>query len=70
MLASLEEIAGPDVVRRVRFEPDTRIEKIVCSWPKAVGAAKAHSLGFTADKSMQDIIRAFIADELNGKFVA
>ncbi|HWE02776.1 MAG TPA: D-erythronate dehydrogenase [Tepidisphaeraceae bacterium] len=70
MLAALEQIAGPNVARRVRFERDARIEKIVYGWPAAFKSAKAARLGFTADNSMQDVIRAFIADDLNGEFIA
>lgn len=70
MLAALEEVAGRTVARRVRFEPDARIVRIVQGWPTAFRAARAQRLGFTADRTMQDITRAFIADELNGRFVA
>jgi nucleoside-diphosphate-sugar epimerase len=69
MLAALEEIAGANVVSRVHFETDPRIERIVYGWPAAFRSAKAQRLGFTADSAMQDVIRAFIADDLNGKFV-
>jgi nucleoside-diphosphate-sugar epimerase len=70
ILAALQEVAGERVVRRVRFEPDERIMRIVRTWPTAFEAAHARRLGITADASMQDVIRAFIADELGGKFVA
>jgi hypothetical protein len=70
MLDALREVAGEKVVRRVRFEPDERIMRIVATWPTAFRSAKGQRLGFTADGSMQEIIRAFIEDELNGKFVA
>ena len=69
MLHALEEVAGATVARRVRFEPDPRIEKIVYGWPTAFRATRAGKLGFTADSSMHDIINAFIEDDLNGKFV-
>jgi nucleoside-diphosphate-sugar epimerase len=69
MLLALEEVAGANVVRRVRFERDARIEKIVCGWPAAFHSAKAERLGFAADESFQDVIRAFIADDLDGRFV-
>ena len=70
MLSSLEEVAGVNVAKRVRFEPDARIEKIVYGWPAAFRSAKAQRLGFTTDNSMQDVIRNFIADDLGGKFAA
>lgn len=70
MLKALEEVAGANVARRVRFEPDPRIEKIVNGWPTTFHSAEAQRLGFTTDTNMQDVIRAFIADDLGGKFVA
>jgi len=70
MLEALQEVAGANVVRRVQFEPDSRIQKIIDGWPTAFGAERALALGFTADQSMQSVIRAFIADDLKGKFVA
>jgi nucleoside-diphosphate-sugar epimerase len=70
MLAALQEVGGPKVAGRVRFEPDARIEKIVYGWPTAFKATRALKLGFTPDASMHDIIKAFIADDLNGTFVA
>jgi nucleoside-diphosphate-sugar epimerase len=69
MLAALETVAGKSVAKRVRFEPDARIEKIVYGWPTRFRSARAQRLGFTPDKAMEDVIRAFIADDLNGKFV-
>jgi len=70
MLQALQEVAGQTVANRVRFEPDPRIEKIVYGWPTAFRATRAQALGFTADASMHDIIKAFIEDDLNGKFVS
>ena len=69
MLEALQHVAGPNVAGRVRFEPDAMIERIVYGWPTAFRAHKARSLGFSADGSMQEIIRAFIEDDLGGTFV-
>jgi nucleoside-diphosphate-sugar epimerase len=69
MLEALEQVAGPGVAKRVRFEPEPRIEKIVYGWPTAFKATRAQQLGFTADRSMHDIIKAFIEDDLNGNYV-
>jgi hypothetical protein len=69
MLGALERVAGPQVARRVRFERDARIEKIVDGWPVAFDSAKARRLGFSADSSMEEIIRGFVGDELGGKIV-
>jgi D-erythronate 2-dehydrogenase len=68
MLQALEEVASANVARRVRFEPDPTIVKIVYGWPTAFRSARAQRLGFTTDTDMRDVIRAFIADDLGGKF--
>ena len=70
MLDALEQVAGANVARRVRFEPDARIVKIVYGWPTAFHSARAERLGFTTDNDMKDVIRAFIADDLGGRFGA
>jgi nucleoside-diphosphate-sugar epimerase len=70
MLEALKQTAGANVARRVRFEPDAQIQKIIDGWATAFRAQKAHALGFSADQSMQEVIRAFIEDDLNGKFLA
>ncbi|MDR5776076.1 MULTISPECIES: D-erythronate dehydrogenase [unclassified Caballeronia] len=63
MVAALREVAGDEVVARIDFEPEPRIEKIVGSWPGAWNPARAEELGLTGDKSFADVIRAYIADQ-------
>jgi nucleoside-diphosphate-sugar epimerase len=62
-LAALERIAGSETVRRVRFEPDAAIAKIVLSWPVRFATARADRLGFRRDAGIDEIIRAHLADE-------
>ncbi len=62
MLQALEDVAGPAVRARVRFERDERIAGIVANWPKGSSAARAAGLGLKADSSFADIIRQYIAD--------
>ncbi|MCE7030373.1 D-erythronate dehydrogenase [Jiella avicenniae] len=63
MIEALREVAGDAVANRIRREPDAVIEKIVAGWPRDFDAGRAESVGFSADKSFSDIIRAHIADE-------
>ena len=63
-------VAGDKVVDRIRREPDPVIIKIVEGWPRKLDASRAESLGFKAEKSFDDIIRAHIEDELGGKWAA
>ena len=49
---------------RIVWEPDPGIQKIVDGWPKGSRSAKATALGFEADESIDEIIDAFVEDDL------
>ena len=68
-IAALRRVAGEAVARRIRPEPDASIARIVAGWPANFDARRAASLGFRADASFEDIVRAHIADELGGTWV-
>ncbi len=68
-IAALARIAGPKVAARIRREPDALVERIVTGWPQNFEARRAAELGFVAEKSFDEIIRAHIEDELGGTFV-
>ena len=63
MLAALEEVAGPAVRARVRFERDERIAGIVANWPTGARADRAAALGLKPEANFADIIRQYIADQ-------
>ena len=67
-IESLRRVAGDKVVARIRREPDPVIIGIVAGWPRNFAPNRAESLGFTAEKSFDDIVRAHIDDELGGKW--
>ena len=62
MIAALERIGGQSVSRRIRWEPDSTISRIVKSWPGRFATPRATALGFKADESFDDIVRAHVAD--------
>ena len=62
MLDALEEVAGPAVRARVRFERDERIAGIVANWSRGATAGRAARLGLQPERSFADIIRQYIAD--------
>jgi nucleoside-diphosphate-sugar epimerase len=64
MMAALERVAGPDVVRRIRLERDARAERIVASWPGAWDTSRARSLGFSSDRDFDDVIRAYMKERI------
>ena len=62
MLQALEEVAGPEVRARVKFEKDERIAGIVANWPHAATGERAQAMGLTPDTDFRDIVRQYIAD--------
>jgi nucleoside-diphosphate-sugar epimerase len=67
MIEALERVAGADRAVLIRETPDDAIIKMVGGWPRNFDAARALQLGFTADSSIDEIIRIHIRDELGGK---
>ena len=63
MVAALGRIAGAAAVQLIRWEPDATIQRIIDSWPTRVEATRAKALGFKADQSFDEIVRAHIEDE-------
>ncbi|RWQ32731.1 MAG: SDR family oxidoreductase [Mesorhizobium sp.] len=66
-IEALERIAGAKAVNLIREEPDDTIWAIVKGWPTRFEARRSRELGFAAETSFDDIIRAHIEDELDGK---
>jgi D-erythronate 2-dehydrogenase len=64
MVAALRRAGGADVAARIRWEPDPAIQSIVDGWPRAIRAARAEALGIRADSSIDEIVQAFIEDDL------
>ena len=62
MLDALEQVAGPAVRARVRFERDERIAGIVANWPGGASAERAGRLGLQPHADFAEIIRQYIAD--------
>ena len=65
-IEALRRVAGDKAVKLIRHEPDEVIVKIVAGWPQNFDASRAMSLGFEAEKSFDEIIRAHVEDELGG----
>ncbi|MBX3582427.1 MAG: SDR family oxidoreductase [Rhizobiaceae bacterium] len=65
-IEALRRFAGDNAVKLIRRQPDEAIVKMVAGWPQNFDASRATSLGFKADKSFDDIIRAHVEDELGG----
>jgi nucleoside-diphosphate-sugar epimerase len=66
-IAALTRVAGPAVAARIRREPDPVIQGIVAGWPRRFDAARATALGFRAEATFDEILKAHIEDELGGR---
>ena len=61
MLDAMGRVAGADVVKRVKFVPDQRIQNIVKTWPVRFRTERADAMGFKADGNFEEVIRDFLA---------
>jgi len=64
MVEAVGRAGGPAAHARIHWQHDPQIEAIVAGWPKALAAARATALGFTADADIDEAIHAFIEDDL------
>jgi nucleoside-diphosphate-sugar epimerase len=69
-IAALARVAGTAAAKRIRRVPDGTVARIVAGWPQNFDARRATALGFRAETSFDDIIRAHIEDELGGRIAA
>ncbi len=63
-IEALSRIAGPDTAALIVESPDPVIAGIVAGWPERFDTQRALDLGFVGDQSYDDIIRAYIEDDL------
>lgn len=64
MLADLAHIKGENILEKITFEFDEKINNIVVSWPVEINCAQAKSLGFKADVNFADVIKQFITFDM------
>jgi len=63
MVAALGRVAGAQAAARVVYEPDTRIQAIVRTWPARFRTPRALAMGFNADPDIETVIRGYAAEE-------
>jgi nucleoside-diphosphate-sugar epimerase len=64
MADSLRRIGGEEAAGRIVWQPDPFIQKIVDQWPGSMKAPRAEGLGLKADANMDEIVTAFVEDDL------
>ncbi len=62
---ALRDVAGDDVVKLIKREPNEIIQNIVMGWPERFDAKRAKNLGFQADADFRAIIQTYIETDLN-----
>lgn len=67
MVAALGRVGGAAYAKRIHWRPNPAIQNIVDGWPRALDAARARALGIEADRDIDAIIAAFVADDLAGQ---
>jgi len=66
MVEVLGKIAGLSATRKIHWEADPAVQRIIGTWPTRWDARRAHMLGFKGDHDFESIVRAFIKDDLVG----
>ena len=66
-IEALRRVAGDRAVKLIRREPDPDIIRIVEGWARDFDTRRAQALGFRAETSFDEIIRAHVEDELGGR---
>lgn len=64
-IEALRDLAGNDVVARIKPQPDPAIMKIVAGWPRNFAPERAKALGFTAETDFKQIIQTYMDEELS-----
>jgi D-erythronate 2-dehydrogenase len=65
-IEALRRVAGDAAVALIRSQPDDTIARIVDGWPRAFDARRALELGFTAERTFDEIVRVYVEDEMGG----
>ncbi len=64
MINQMTGVAGPEAEKRITWNRDPQIEKIVMGWRGSFRPEKALALGFAADHSFADSVRYFLEDDI------
>ncbi len=67
MAQAVRRAGGEAAYARIRWQRDPDIEAIVAGWPQALAAPRAAALGFTADAGIDEVVEAFVEDDLEAQ---
>jgi D-erythronate 2-dehydrogenase len=66
-IEALRKIGGDKAVALIREAPDATIAKIVSGWATRFNAKRARELGFRAETNFEEIVKAYVDEELGGR---
>ncbi len=64
MIDALGRVSDPQTLKKIQYQPDDNISKIVAGWPSQFNISRAEKLGFERDRTFDDMIRAFMTESL------
>ena len=67
MVAAMGRVAGDAPVKLIQWQEDAAIMKLVRTWPGDFITTRAESMGFIRDTNYDDVVRAYMDDELGKK---
>ena len=67
MAEAVRRVGGTEAYGRIRWMPDPQIQQIISGWPQVLRAPRAEALGFAADTGIDEVVRAFVEDDLEAQ---
>jgi nucleoside-diphosphate-sugar epimerase len=64
MVDAMTAVAGPEPARRIIWQDEPEIRRIVSGWRFDLNPQKALALGLEADKSFEENVRFYIEDDM------
>jgi nucleoside-diphosphate-sugar epimerase len=65
MADTVVRLGAGRTIGAIGWDPDPDIQRIVDGWPKATVGQRAARLGFTADQGFDEVVNAYIEDDLD-----
>jgi D-erythronate 2-dehydrogenase len=62
---AVRRVGGAEAYTKIQWEPDPLIQQIISGWPRALAAPRAVALGFTVDNGIDEVVEAFVEDDLD-----
>lgn len=64
MVNALGRVAGEQTVSYIRWQEDLAISRLIRSWPGNFLSTRADALGFVRDQNFDDVVRAYMDEEM------